>query len=128
MSTHHSYSRAHGLWREVLAKLCSYDSTVSMGTGYLPPNHPVLAGLLIPPLLGLLVYPIHVRYPLATVVCCLFSIAYPIQLQEGCIRVLVAPATLVPNKYTLIVQPKNLKVTYSPSFYGRTNRVPVIFY
>lgn len=101
--TYHSDSRTHSPGGKILAKLCTYDTTVAMGACHPSPDNPVSAGLLISPLLGLLLHPVNVGHPLAQVIVCLFPLRYPVQLEEGGARVLVASASLVPNKYTLIV-------------------------
>lgn len=75
-----------------------------MRTGHLAPDYPVLAGFLVSSLFGLLVNPIDIGHSLATVVGSILAISNPIQLQERCVWVLVAPPTLEPNKYALIVQ------------------------
>ena len=76
-----------------------------MGTRDLPPDDPVLAWLLLTPLLGFLVHAIHVRHPLAQVVVGLLPVIDSVQLEEGGVRALVTQASLVANKYPLVVQP-----------------------
>lgn len=118
LRTYHSDSRTHSFGREVLAKLCSYDSTVAVGTSHLAPDYPILARLFVSPLLWLLVHPVDIRYSLATVVTGLLPTPNTIQLQKGGTRMLVTSPTCVPNKYTLIIQPKVTKLnTNTPQAY-----------
>lgn len=84
-----------------------------MGARHLSPDNPVSAGLLVAPLLRLLLHTVDVRHPLAQVIICLFPLGYTIHLEEGGVRVLVTSAPLIPNKYSLIVQPASQQMECS---------------
>ena len=74
-----------------------------MGACHLAPDHPVLARLLLSPLLRLLVHTVDIRYSLAQVVIRLLAFLHAIQLDQRRVGPLVPKTSLVPNEYTLIV-------------------------
>lgn len=109
-TAYHSDSSTHGFGGEVLAKLGTHYATVAMGSGHLPPDDPVLAWLLVSPLLRLFVHTIHVGHSLPQIVACLLAFTNTIQLQQGRIWSLISESPLVPNKNPFIVQPALIMV------------------